>query len=378
MNDRITQHSATMTPVQAELEEVATGCDPAGGSTITSRERRHRIILGLLRQNGKVTFGDIEKYVALAGSKIRNVSRRSFYDDIDQLRYVTGLKITPVKSPDNHLTYVLESSQRPTTKEQRFSANPEKKEVIAALCAGLLLGTNEEDPRLVIQPYKRSKIESFVNTQTGTAQGHAAKLIADLHSLVWSTTQRRIAMDTGTTLELFAKEILAKLEIPSEHLNRLYVCTNSRGMFDILGHPSVPVKAIMVGGIQHPQTEAVVGWLAETFLTATNLKFAMSFVGATAVDTKDFTFGADQEQDSGIKNEFISRAEIRVIVADSSKWGPGKCSSFFPFCRIDSGAIGLVVTDRISNGNLERVNARGVPVLAAEYYAKDDDEKDSK
>ena len=348
----------------ADLEDAATGREKTDAE-ITSRERRHRIIWAILQHRGKITFEDLERFVKLEGSQIRNVNRKSFYEDIEALQYIFGTKISGVKGADNSLTYVLQTSQRATTKQQRATVNNKQKAQVASLCAGVLLGTDETVGKVLIQPYSKSLIGKLRERQASSlAHRQCETLLHALHSLVWSQTQRRVALDTGTTVEIFARDFLAKLELPCGNLNRLHVCTNSRGIFNVLGDPSVPIKTIMVGGSQHPQTEAVVGWCAEKFLIATNLTFSICFIGATAVDTKHFTLGADQDHDAGIKNEFLNRSEIRVVVADSSKWGDGTCSSYSPFSGINDGSISLIITDTITEEHMDRINSRGVPVLA--------------
>ncbi len=166
----------------------------------------------------------------------------------------------------------------------------------------------------------------------------------------WGSMTRRIAVDAGTTMDEFCRVVLAgaKFLRSPDLLTSLEVCVNSREGFNILGEPAVDAKTMCLGGFQEQNAEALCGPYTEKFLECLDLRFGITFVGATCVDFQTGQFGSDHERDARIKRKLLERGNLRVVVADSSKFSRIGMQSYHPFCPITSECVDLVVTDSFS------------------------------
>lgn len=338
----------------------ATGKDEEKRS---GRFRRIKLIHQLLRSKGFITFADFKRIAA--AQSIPEATRETFHADVDALNYLLDAVIKEAKFEDGSLGYFLSTRRIETTKRQREQFERSRKEVIARLAGGLLLGEHADHLPTAIAPLLQADLLKRLRAQSSqTANQHAEIIIRKLQDQAWRHLQRQIAVDSGTTNEVFCSEILSGLALPRPALNRLIVCTNSRAIFNILGVPGVPIKTIIVGGQQLFQTESIAGNLAEQFLKATNLSFSMSFIGATVVDLRNMVLGGDYDADSAIKSELLSRSEIRVVMADRSKFMTGPYAAYNRFAMISPTVVDLIITDEIDHEHMDKINKMGVPVLA--------------
>lgn len=343
----------------------------------SARFRRIKVINQLLRSKGFITFADFKRISE--SQNIPEVTRETFHADVDALNYILDQIIKETKFEDGSLGYFLFTRRVETTKRQREGFERPRKEVIARLAGGLLLGEEKSHtPSLIAPLLQKDLIKRLLSQTTPNAAHNAEMIIRKLQDQAWRHLQRQIAIDSGTTNEVFCSEILASLVLPRPGLNRLIVCTNSRAIFNILGVPGVPIKTIIVGGQQLFQTESIAGNLAEQFLKATNLSFSISFIGATVVDLRNMILGGDYDADSSIKSELLSRSELRVVMADRSKFMTGSYAAYNRFAVIDPSVVDLIITDEIESAHMTEINKKGVPVLAMKIIDAEPPDKKKK
>lgn len=336
----------------------------------SSRFRRLKVINQHLRSQGFITFTEFKRIST--SLDIKEVTRETFHADVDALDYMFYGSIKEAKFEDGSIGYFLTTRRIETTKKQREALERPRKEVIASLAGGLLLGEDKFANVFSVNPAPQKELIKLLRGQNGPgAQLKAESIIRMLKESAWRPLQRQIAIDSGTTNEVFCSEVLAKLTLPRPSLSRLNVCTNSRGIFNILGVPGVPIKTIIVGGQQLFQTEAIAGYLAEQFLKAANLSFSMSFIGATVVDLRNMFLGGDYDADSAIKSDFLSRSELKIVLADKTKFMGGSFAAYNRFAKIHPSVVDLIVTDEIDAQHMAKINEEGVPVLALKITGAD-------
>ena len=196
----------------------------------------------------------------------------------------------------------------------------------------------------------------------------------------WDETSRLIAIDSGTT-NIILSRFLKKIPLPLQgsRLCSLTVCTNSRRIFEELGPSDVWIKTIIIGGQQMYRSPTIAGAMAELFLrSASILQFSICILGSTRIDLDRFAICSDSQEESSIKNLFMDRSSLRVIVVDNFKFQTGPGREGYRFASIDPKHVDLIITnsplcdqldaEAINKSFVEKINAiesRGVPVLVA-------------
>jgi DeoR/GlpR family transcriptional regulator of sugar metabolism len=238
---------------------------------------------------------------------------------------------------------------------------------------------------------------SLTNAAQGPAAAHARYVLNKLESL-WKELHRSIAIDAGTTNDQIG-HYLNRLALPcnAAALARLTVCTNSRGIFQMLGGAHVGAKVIMIGGEQIGRTEAVAGRLSELFLkSAEVLQFGISFIGATAVNLADMHICSDSSEEANLKALLYQRSALRIACFDNHKLVGSMVRESYPFVAIQPDQVDLIITNEpvpVSvMGNVgreikesqqrkieefpslvEKIRLQGVPVLLGKMESEDGD-----
>ena len=163
----------------------------------------------------------------------------------------------------------------------------------------------------------------------------------------WSLMTRRIAIDSGTTLDSLAENVISKARYRrnTSILSSLEVCINSLSIFQTLGNLDVDARTLMLGGFQEEGSEALCGTYTEKFIEANNLKMGVCIVGATLVDLGARQFGSDHYRDGQLKRKLLERSTIKIVAADSSKFCKESMQNHYGFCSIDTRCVDLIVTD---------------------------------
>jgi len=162
--------------------------------------------------------------------------------------------------------------------------------------------------------------------------------------------------------------VLSQVKLPLPELFRLTIWTNNLSAFYTLAFPQIDgVEVVTVAGSPQKKSGSLGGFLAKKTLEVINPRFGMAIVGCTSVVFEDgeIRFGADDDSDAAIKTEFLNRATIRILVADSSKWSYSSYSGYHHFANPGFEGLNLVVTDKILESQLMKLIQRGTYVLAS-------------
>lgn len=197
----------------------------------------------------------------------------------------------------------------------------------------------------------------------------------------WQEANRMVAIDSGTTNIVLARDYLAGIRIPmpGSPLCALTVCTNSRRIFEVLGHSRIPIRTVVIGGQQKFRSPTVCGAMAEQFLRSVSLlQFGMCILGATRLDLERFAICSDSQEESSIKTLLMERSSLKIVAIDNSKLQAGLGRTGYKFASIDPAHIDLIVTNsplkKENSGDeewrnfctsVEAIQARGIPVLVA-------------
>lgn len=256
----------------------------------------------------------------------------------------------------------LPGGQQITTKELRRSLNAGQKRAISCWVGGLLLGQLSRMPGAVpciskelfarnadlVQPVEiLEKLKELGYSATAGSWARCIEKLVREIPRYWESIARRIVIDNGSTIDTLAEEVLAHtcFKGTADMISSFEVCTNSRSVYHTLGDPNVHVRTLIVGGFQEGGTEAICGHLAETFLELSNLSFAVAIVGATVVDLNLKQFGSDHYRDGVMKQKFLERSNIRIVVADSSKFSFSPMTRHHRYCAISPDCVDFIVTD---------------------------------
>ena len=119
------------------------------------------------------------------------------------------------------------------------------------------------------------------------------------------------------------------------------------------------LKVLMTGGILRPQSQELVGVLAEgTFNAVTRIGTAV--LGADGVSAADGVTTYD-ETEARTNHAMVAKADRTIVVADGSKIGRAAFAALAGLAEID-----ILVTDESADpAELDRIRAAGVEVVVA-------------
>ena len=130
-----------------------------------------------------------------------------------------------------------------------------------------------------------------------------------------------VFLGAGTTAEQTASLL------PSCHLR---VITNSLSVFNILENRE-DYEFCLVGGIYRPRTAAFVGPIAEGALSTIGVDVA--FIGANGVLGNDIS--TSNMEEGHIQNLAFGKADVRYLIADTSKIGKRDFYTFYHLSDLD-------------------------------------------
>lgn len=138
---------------------------------------------------------------------------------------------------------------------------------------------------------------------------------------------------------------------------RLTVLTHSVAIAHVLlGHEGIALHT--VGGRVREVTGVAVGQATVDALRATRVDVA--FIGTNGV-TADHGFSTPDSEEAAVKRALVESAATRVVLADSTKFGPHQVFSF-----ADLGDVSAVVTDPgIGSADRAMLEDAGVEVVVA-------------
>ncbi|MGC3954787.1 MAG: DeoR/GlpR family DNA-binding transcription regulator [Propionicimonas sp.] len=159
-----------------------------------------------------------------------------------------------------------------------------------------------------------------------------------------------VAFCGGSTTACVARELGWHTE--------LTVITNSLSIATMLTR-FPRLKVLMTGGILRPQSQELVGVLAEgTFNAVTRIGTAI--LGADGVSAADGVTTYD-ETEARTNHAMVAKADRTIVVADGSKIGRAAFARLAGLEEID-----ILVTDESADpAELDRIRAAGVQVVAA-------------
>jgi DeoR family lactose phosphotransferase system repressor len=147
-----------------------------------------------------------------------------------------------------------------------------------------------------------------------------------------------IFLGTGTTVEIMAQRL------PEAHLR---VITNSLPVFNLLESRSC-YDLCLVGGLYRPRTGAFVGPMAEDALGMLGIDKA--FIGANGV--LGTSVSTSNMEEGRLQQLAFDKADLRYLVADSSKLGKRDFFTFYELTDID----GLVTDTHITPEQREQLD----------------------
>ena len=355
---------------------------------------RRRFISEEIHQKGTISENEIRGWLKQEGypSKETEVALKTFRTDMEFLRDFEDRKIFEKRDPDSkELSWFDDSRPLGATRNERLKYCYDAKSKIGEVILSLLLGFKKItlDRRHDDGGKDVLKIETLDDVKRQIRDFYKAdknRLLEKLTSF-WESSQREIFLDAGTTTHIFARDFLQYCPIPmfglSERearqlganqeeeasINRCDVITNDRHIFYCLGQSNIEPRVTMVGGAQQYRSSAVAGIMAERFLKVNRLTAGMAIIATSDVclgpEENDRSFiCADSEPVGSIKVRFMERADIRVVVADSSKFHFKKKHSGWQICAIKQRNIDLVITDKATPELREHFKKLGVPLVA--------------
>ncbi len=163
-----------------------------------------------------------------------------------------------------------------------------------------------------------------------------------------------IALDTGTTnLELIrALKDRRGLTIVTSSLPIANEVVSSFSLEN-------QVRLILAGGIVRPGEFSMIGEISQN--TFREFHVDKAFIGVGGISMKDGLTEYNIE-DAAIKKILIESAQVRIVLADSTKIGRTTFASIAPLTAIDR----LVTDSRISENALDEFTVLGIDVIVAE------------
>lgn len=159
-----------------------------------------------------------------------------------------------------------------------------------------------------------------------------------------------IYLDSGTTTLAVAHEL--------QHVGTMNVVTNDLHIAHALvGNPELIVQ--LCGGTVRRDTETLVGGAALDSIRA--LRVEIAFMAASAVN---LTYGVSNIDpfEAEVKKEVLTRAQKKILLVDSSKFGRTLASRWAPLEAFD----GVITDPHLSPAVLQALHQTGLQVVIAE------------
>ncbi|MDO5646772.1 transcriptional regulator [Paracoccus sp. (in: a-proteobacteria)] len=158
-----------------------------------------------------------------------------------------------------------------------------------------------------------------------------------------------ILLDGGSTMQVFAHHLRAAPP--------LIVMTTGLNVAGVL-HGATQHQLLLPGGILRPQSQSLVGELAES--TLARLRFDIVFLGADAIDP-DFGLSTYNEAEARQNAHMIEVAARVIVLADSTKFRAPRLHRCCGLDRVDM----IVTDDAIPADIYDQLTGRGISVIRA-------------
>ncbi|MGN7293018.1 DeoR/GlpR family DNA-binding transcription regulator [Rhizobium sp. SAFR-030] len=214
--------------------------------------------------------------------------------------------------------------------------------------------TQLEEQGVIVRTHGGARLsdhfEGEVAFEQREAQGLAAKrAIGDLaYDMLQPGTS--VFLDSGTTVLQLARRI----RLDPLPLNIFTNCLPAAQLLiDVEG-----VKVTLLGGHLRKENSSLVGPLAEEMLD--RLWFKQLFLGGGAIAEDGNIYSVD-ENESRLNTVMLSRAEQRILLADSSKFGARLTYKVAPLSRLQT----IISDNGLGAEWIERIEAFGTEITLA-------------
>lgn len=212
--------------------------------------------------------------------------------------------------------------------------------------------------RLLLNIIFRLEFDDVESELIGTELG-IAELRRKLDALR-KKSPLHLFIDAGSTMIKFCEELL-KLDaipvaVPTGHNGSSggyryvspHVTTNCPKIAVMIGdsNHSADIGVTVIGGDQRSERGSICGSLSSMWLSQINPVADIAIVGATGYQQDHMgrpAFGSDNHEEAELKASFLSRAWLRIIVLDSSKFVVPPVSRIF--CGLSRENVDLIVCD---------------------------------
>ncbi len=319
-----------------------------------------------LERSGCFTLRDIHE--AFGTKKHPRVPANSINGDLKALENV-GYALEKIKLKEENTTQIRWKGSRAFTvkhSRRKMAANRKKliAEATASFVCGLEVGEIASAGLNAKATASRTAFRSFLDQEYPDL---THEVMDKIYSF-WASPFRTLALDSGTSTDAVA-EALKNLKTPNERFTHMNVWTNSRSVFGVLGQPECQIKTIMIGGEQRFLSESVSGDLAQKCIEAWDPHFGAAIIGATAVDIVNAKVEAYNDSEATIKSTLLSRAALKIIIADATKFSFNPVNSGARFSVISPKFVDLIIVDTHKHPSVNREipkSISGVPILASD------------
>jgi DeoR C terminal sensor domain len=354
--------------------------------------QRRIFIRNRLKRNGRISEDEIFKW--MAEEMNGDYSVKKIRTDIAFISTYEGKNIFESRDQvHKKLEWVDDSRKYSTNRVERMERARNEKLAIARYASSLLTGfqrfrCDKDEKPLEFLASLRSQLNKFSdiapNDPTNKLCYPHVKSTKQKLLALWREDQRRLFLDSGTTSQIFSDLIKNfklpligiksesssdGMDMPSDErsLNRIEVVTNDRYIFHQLGENDVDAKVIIVGGRQLYKSNTIAGLMAEKFLKYNDITAHIAFVGVTSIsldqDGELSYLGVENEQIAAIKLDFLRRSDLRVVLADSSKFQFDGGHADYKMCPIKKNEIDMVITDKADPEVMSLFQEIGVPLI---------------
>lgn len=212
-----------------------------------------------------------------------------------------------------------------------------------------------EQQGVVVRTHGGARLADQFDVEVAFEQREAHALLAKraIGDLAYDMLQpgSSVFLDSGTTVLQLARRIRVN-PVP---LNVFTNCLPAAQMLiDVTG-----VKVTLLGGQLRKENSSVVGPLAEEMLD--RLWFKQLFLGAGAI-AEDGIISSVDESEARLNSVMMSRAEQRILLADTGKFGQRLTYKVAPLSDMHA----VVTDDTLPQEWTERIEAAGVDLRKAE------------
>jgi hypothetical protein len=332
-----------------------------------------------------------------------SLTEKDLREDIDSIAGFNNWGAQMVKDGHGETALITSySALRGSAKFKRGLSNQDGKKQISRVAASLVLGTSEGTgtarevlasryvggarEKLLAPLFVVERVLQMRGELPGATEVAAKRLEALAVKLkrYTSVASRTIYLDSSTTVDAVSG-LLSAVSIPFScqpqgvddeakktltGASFLEAWTSSRTTFSRLGAMNVNIRTLVLPGWQDQDNETLCTFFARDFISRVDPKFGMCLVGAPGLDLERNLLGASHHSDGDLKLRVLERSQIRVVLADFSKFNAQR----YDACGSISDNIDLIISDRVPADADAQLRTQilqfqaqhGIPILFAE------------